>query len=112
MSGILFAAVVVAFLVVVAWTFRNERSGGETAGEGLFGMTADTMEAAPPPPSGAARWKRTVVPKPSKPPQTGQARQNGQTEFSRRMVASRRPAGRPMPGWRRTLRYGAPPREP
>jgi hypothetical protein len=41
MAGILFLLEVVAFLVVVAWAWRIERSGATAGGAGLLAMTGE-----------------------------------------------------------------------
>lgn len=80
MSGLLFLADVIAFVIVCAWTYANSGAGatGETGLLGLKSVAAeeDTKGRAPPP------WKRAI----------GRAPQPAPT--------AEEP---PTPGWRRKL---------
>ena len=54
MSSILFAIEVVAFLVVAAWAYRNDRIAAEEGGTGLLALRSPGDA----PPVNQQRWRR------------------------------------------------------
>lgn len=83
MSSILFLMAVIAFLIVVHWTFVNDRPGRKPARRGLLDMRdAADPENAPPRPR--PRWA-----------------QGDQLEGPRKSAFIR-----PQPRWRRTAQQG------